>query len=39
MFTGIIEEIGKIQNIKKGTKSSVLNINGNKIFEIGRAHV
>ena len=33
MFTGIIEEIGKIQNIKKGTKSSVLNINGNKIFE------
>lgn len=33
MFTGIVEEIGKIQNVKKNIKSSVLTIEGNKIFE------
>lgn len=33
MFTGIVEEIGKIQNIKNNDKSSVLHIEGNKIFE------
>lgn len=33
MFTGIVEEIGKIQNVKKNIKSSVLTIQGNKIFE------
>lgn len=32
MFTGIIEEIGKIQNVKRNIKSSVLSIEGNKIF-------
>ena len=33
MFTGIIEEIGIIQSIKKNNKSSVLSIQGKKIFE------
>ena len=33
MFTGIIEEIGIIKNIKRGTKSSILTIEGNVIFE------
>lgn len=33
MFTGIVEEIGKIQNVKKHVKSSVFTIEGNKIFE------
>ncbi len=33
MFTGIIEEIGKIVSIKNGAKSSVLTINGKLIFE------
>lgn len=33
MFTGIVEEIGKVQNIKKNVKSFVLTIEGNKIFE------
>ena len=33
MFTGIIEEIGVIKNIKRGTKSSILTIEGNVIFE------
>lgn len=33
MFTGIIEEIGKVLNIKKGNKSSILTIQGRKIFE------
>lgn len=32
MFTGIIEETGKIVGIRKGAKSSVLQIAGNKIF-------
>lgn len=32
MFTGIVEEIGTIQGITKGTKSSKLTINGDKIF-------
>lgn len=32
MFTGIIEEIGKIVSIKKGAKSSILTIGGNIIF-------
>ncbi len=33
MFTGIVEEIGKVQNVKKNVKSFVLTIEGNKIFE------
>lgn len=33
MFTGIIEETGRIVSIKKGAKSSVLQIEGNVIFE------
>jgi len=33
MFTGIVEEIGKIQNVKRNTKSSVLAIKCKKIFE------
>lgn len=33
MFTGIVEEIGKIMSIKKGIKSSILSINGKFIFE------
>lgn len=33
MFTGIIEEIGKIENIKQGTKSSVIRVMANKILE------
>lgn len=32
MFTGIIEEKGRIVSIKRGMKSSVLQIAGNKIF-------
>ena len=32
MFTGIIEETGKIASIKKGAKSSVLAIAGDRIF-------
>lgn len=33
MFTGIVEEKGKVKNIKKGAKSAMLSIEGNKIFE------
>lgn len=33
MFTGIVEEVGKIQDVKRNNKSSVLTIEGNKIFE------
>lgn len=33
MFTGIVEEIGKVQNIKMNTKSSRLTIEGKKILE------
>lgn len=33
MFTGIVEEIGRIENIKKGTKSSVLTIKGKLVLE------
>ncbi|SFB10580.1 riboflavin synthase [Clostridium frigidicarnis] len=32
MFTGIVEEIGVVQAIKKGDKSSELIINGNKVL-------
>ena len=32
MFTGIIEEIGRIVSIKKGPQSLVLTIGGNIIF-------
>ncbi|MGG7076502.1 riboflavin synthase [Clostridium sardiniense] len=32
MFTGIIEEIGEIQSIKKGDKSSRLSIKANKVL-------
>lgn len=33
MFTGIVEEIGIIQNVKRNNKSSILTIQGKKIFE------
>lgn len=33
MFTGIIEEVGKILQIERGSKSSILHIEGNLIFE------
>ena len=33
MFTGIIEELGVIQEIKKGSKSSKLLIKANKVLE------
>lgn len=33
MFTGIVEEKGKVKSIKKGAKSAMLFIEGNKIFE------
>ena len=33
MFTGIIEEIGRVKQIKKGTHSSVLTIEAKKIME------
>ena len=33
MFTGIVEELGKVVSIKNGAKSSVLTINGKLIFE------
>ena len=33
MFTGIVEEKGKVKSIKKGAKSAILSIEGNKIFE------
>ena len=33
MFTGIIEEIGIIKNVKKDNKSSIITIQGKKIFE------
>ena len=32
MFTGIIEEIGKIVSVNKGAKSSILKILGKEIF-------
>ena len=33
MFTGIIEEIGEIQNIKNGIKSSRVSIKAKKVIE------
>lgn len=33
MFTGIVEEIGKVVNIKKGAKSSVITVQGKKVFQ------
>ena len=33
MFTGIVEDKGKVKSIKKGAKSAMLSIEGNKIFE------
>lgn len=33
MFTGIIEEIGTIADVKKGTKSSSVTVNANVIFD------
>ena len=33
MFTGIVEELGKVVSVKNGEKSSVLTINGKLIFE------
>ncbi|MFQ9177593.1 MAG: riboflavin synthase [Christensenellaceae bacterium] len=33
MFTGIIEEIGKISNIKRGARSAILSIQASKVLE------
>ena len=33
MFTGIVEEVGKIVSIKKGAQSLLLTIGGHKIFD------
>ena len=33
MFTGIVEEIGKIEQIKKGIQSAVLSIRCKKVLE------
>ena len=33
MFTGIVEELGRIKSIRQGRKSSILTIEGNIIFE------
>ena len=33
MFTGIVEEVGKIVSVKKGAQSLVLTIGGNTIFD------
>lgn len=33
MFTGIVEEIGEIKSIKKGSKSSVLTIKASKVLD------
>lgn len=33
MFTGIVEEVGKVKAIKRGEKSSIFKINGQKILE------
>lgn len=33
MFTGLVEEIGKIENIKKGVRSMVLNVRAKKVLE------
>jgi riboflavin synthase len=33
MFTGIIEEMGKVKNISKGAKSAILTISAKKIFD------
>lgn len=33
MFTGIVEEVGTIQSIKRGRKSSVLKIKGQKVLQ------
>ena len=32
MFTGIVEEIGRVESIKKGPKSLAITIRGKKIF-------
>lgn len=33
MFTGIVEEVGTIQSIKRGRKSSILKIKGQKVLQ------
>ena len=33
MFTGIIEEIGHVNNVKKGTASTTLTIQAEKVLE------
>ena len=33
MFTGIVEELGKINGVQKGEKSSVLTINASKVLK------
>ena len=33
MFTGIVEEVGKIVSVKKGAQSLLLTIGGNTIFD------
>ena len=34
MFTGIVEEIGRVENIKKGPKSLTITIRGEKFLAI-----
>ena len=33
MFTGIVEELGTVVSLKRGSKSAVLTIKGDQIFE------
>ena len=33
MFTGIIEELGKVVSLKRGSQAAVLTIEGNVIFD------
>ena len=33
MFTGIIEEIGHVNNVKKGTASAILTIQAEKVLQ------
>lgn len=33
MFTGIIEEIGHVNNVKKGTASAILTIQAEKVLK------
>ena len=33
MFTGIVEELGQVISLKRGSKAAILTIQGNQIFE------